>query len=166
VPKRIFTAAWIGLLAFLLAGTRVGARGAEPEAGSPSAEERIAALEQQLGKLNAAAEKKKKDDAKKPSLTISGQVQADNVYFGQDAESRVDVGDLQDGSQFRRLRLGEPRGQAAARSMDAVTTAPRGPARPTLRASPSSARAGNPCQNTPSSHLLPTGRSSLDSSRP
>jgi len=106
VPKHIFTAAWIGLLAFLLAGTRVGARGAEPEAGSPSAEERIAALEQQLGKLNAAAEKKKQDDFKKPSLTISGQVQADNVYFGQDAESRVDVGDLQDGSQFRRLRLG------------------------------------------------------------
>ena len=106
MPKRIFTAAWIGLLAFLLAGTRVGARGAEPEAGSPSAEERIAALEQQLGKLNAAAEKKKQDDFKKPSLTISGQVQADNVYFGQDAESRVDVGDLQDGSQFRRLRLG------------------------------------------------------------
>ena len=106
MPKRIFTAAWIGLLAFLLAGTRVGARGAEPEAGSPSAEERIAALEQQLAKLNAAAEKKKQDDFKKPSLTISGQVQADNVYFGQDAESRVDVGDLQDGSQFRRLRLG------------------------------------------------------------
>lgn len=106
MPKRILTAAWIGLLAFLLAGTRVGARGAEPEAGSPSAEERIAALEQQLGKLNAAAEKKKQDDFKKPSLTISGQVQADNVYFGQDAESRVDVGDLQDGSQFRRLRLG------------------------------------------------------------
>ena len=82
------------------------ARGAEPETSSPSAEERIAALEQSLGKLNAAAEKKKKDDAKKPSLTISGQVQADNVYFGQDEESRVDVGDLQDGSQFRRLRLG------------------------------------------------------------
>ena len=106
MPKCLLTAAWIGLLAFLLAGTRVGARGAEPEAGSPSAEERIAALEQQLGKLNAAAEKKKQDDFKKPSLTISGQVQADNVYFGQDAESRVDVGDLQDGSQFRRLRLG------------------------------------------------------------
>ena len=82
------------------------ARGAEPETSSPSAEERIAALEQSLGKLNAAAEKKKKDDAKKPSLTISGQVQADNVYFGQDEESRVDVGDLQDGAQFRRLRLG------------------------------------------------------------
>jgi len=84
----------------------MAARGAEPETSSPSAEERIAALEQSLGKLNAAAEKKKRDDAKKPSLTISGQVQADNVYFGQDEESRVDVGDLQDGSQFRRLRLG------------------------------------------------------------
>ena len=106
MPKCLLTAAWIGLLAFLLAGTRMTARGAEPETSSPSAEERIAALEQSLGKLNAAAEKKKKDDAKKPSLTISGQVQADNVYFGQDEESRVDVGDLQDGAQFRRLRLG------------------------------------------------------------
>ena len=106
MPKCFLTAAWIGLLAFLLAGTRMTARGAEPETSSPSAEERIAALEQSLGKLNAAAEKKKKDDAKKPSLTISGQVQADNVYFGQDEESRVDVGDLQDGAQFRRLRLG------------------------------------------------------------
>jgi phosphate-selective porin OprO/OprP len=106
VRKCFLTAAWIGLLAFLLAGTRMTARGAEPETSSPSAEERIAALEQSLGKLNAAAEKKKKDDAKKPSLTISGQVQADNVYFGQDEESRVDVGDLQDGAQFRRLRLG------------------------------------------------------------
>ena len=33
-------------------------------------------------------------------------MQADEVWFGQDAASRVAVGDLQDGVQFRRLRIG------------------------------------------------------------
>lgn len=33
-------------------------------------------------------------------------MQADQVYFGQDAAGRQDVGDLQDGAQFRRLRIG------------------------------------------------------------
>ncbi|MBU6308875.1 MAG: hypothetical protein KJS77_03945 [Planctomycetes bacterium] len=106
MPKFRPSAVWICLLAFLLAGKGLRAHGSEPADGSPSAEERIAALEESLGKLNAAAEKKKRNDAKKPSLTITGQVQADTVYFGQDEESRVDVGDLQDGVQFRRLRLG------------------------------------------------------------
>ena len=70
------------------------------------AEDRIVALEKAVGRLTKAADKKKKDDAKKPSLVVSGQVQADTVYFGQDEESRIDVGDLQDGAQFRRLRIG------------------------------------------------------------
>jgi hypothetical protein len=41
----------------------------------------------------------------RPSLKLSGQVQADTVYFGQDPVSQDAVGDLQDGSQFRRVRL-------------------------------------------------------------
>ena len=45
------------------------------------------------------------ENGKKPTLTISGQVQGDMVYFGQDAISRDAVGDLQDGAQFRRLRI-------------------------------------------------------------
>ena len=68
--------------------------------------DRLSAAEKSLGKLVDAGDKKKKDDAKKPSLVISGQVQADQVYFGQDAISRASVGDLQDGAQFRRLRIG------------------------------------------------------------
>ncbi|MFM9195046.1 MAG: porin, partial [Planctomycetia bacterium] len=71
-----------------------------------SAEDRISAVEKALGKLVAAGDKKKADDAKKPSLTVSGQVQADQVYFGQGPVSRASVGDLQDGTQFRRLRIG------------------------------------------------------------
>jgi phosphate-selective porin OprO/OprP len=69
-------------------------------------DDRVAAIEKRLGKLNAAADRKKADDAKKPSLVVSGQVQADQVYFGQGPVSRASVGDLQDGAQFRRLRIG------------------------------------------------------------
>jgi phosphate-selective porin OprO/OprP len=68
--------------------------------------DRLASLEKGLGKLVDASDKKKKQDAKKPSLILSGQVQADQIYFGQDAVSRDAVGDLQDGAQFRRLRIG------------------------------------------------------------
>ena len=82
-----------------------GAKAGKEKAGG-SAEERISAVEKGLGKLVAAGDKKKADDAKKPSLVVSGQVQADQVYFGQGPVSRASVGDLQDGTQFRRLRIG------------------------------------------------------------
>jgi phosphate-selective porin OprO/OprP len=96
----------VRLVALLLVAFSLAAMSTAAGADAPSAEERIATLEKALGKLTDAAEKKKKDDAKKPSLVLSGQVQADLVYFGQDEESRIDVGDLQDGTQFRRLRIG------------------------------------------------------------
>lgn len=83
-----------------------GKQNAGKEKGGGSADDRLAAVEKGLGKLVAAADRKKADDAKKPSLVVSGQVQADQVYFGQDAVGRASVGDLQDGSQFRRLRIG------------------------------------------------------------
>jgi len=41
----------------------------------------------------------------RPSLVLSGQMQGDMVYFSQDPESMAALGDLQDGAQFRRLRL-------------------------------------------------------------
>lgn len=71
----------------------------------------LQSLQQQIDELKAAAKKKSeskpkdKPKEKKPTLTISGQVQGDMVYFGQDAISRDSVGDLQDGAQFRRLRI-------------------------------------------------------------
>jgi phosphate-selective porin OprO/OprP len=68
--------------------------------------DRLSTVEKGLGKLVDAGDKKKKEDAKKPSLVVSGQMQADQIYFGQDAISRKAVGDLQDGAQFRRLRIG------------------------------------------------------------
>lgn len=68
--------------------------------------DRLSTVEKSVGKLVDANDKQKKEDAKKPSFVFSGQVQADEVWFGQDAASRADVGDLQDGVQFRRLRIG------------------------------------------------------------
>ncbi|MFM8414265.1 MAG: OprO/OprP family phosphate-selective porin [Planctomycetota bacterium] len=82
--------------------------------------EELASLQAQIDELRAAAMKSKAtnggdtDDAAKPNklsphgkptLEFGGQMQADTVYFSQDPESIAAVGDLQDGSQFRRLRL-------------------------------------------------------------
>ncbi len=96
----------VAILVSLLLGAWPEAACRADEAELPAvAEDRIVALEKAVGRLTKAADKKK-DDATKPSLVVSGQVQADTVYFGQDEESRIDVGDLQDGAQFRRLRIG------------------------------------------------------------
>ncbi|MFM7413710.1 MAG: porin, partial [Planctomycetota bacterium] len=97
------------LLSAVLLGTGLSAfvhpcRG--DEGGPTGAVERLEALEKSMGQLLRAAERKKKDDARRPTMVLTGQVQADTVYFGQDEESRIDVGDLQDGVQFRRLRIG------------------------------------------------------------
>jgi phosphate-selective porin OprO/OprP len=68
--------------------------------------DRLSAVEKSLGKLVDTSDKKKKDEAKKPLFILSGQMQADQIYFSQDPESRAALGDLQDGAQFRRLRIG------------------------------------------------------------
>jgi phosphate-selective porin OprO/OprP len=105
VFRRIHPA--VAILVSLLLGAWPEAACRADEAELPAvAEDRIVALEKAVGRLTKAADKQKKDDATKPSLVVSGQVQADTVYFGQDEESRIDVGDLQDGAQFRRLRIG------------------------------------------------------------
>ncbi len=94
------------------AGGKPPAAAAKESAGGSSGKatgsvvDRLTAVEKSLGKLVESGEKKKSEDAKKPSLVVSGQMQADQVYFGQGPESRNDVGDLQDGAQFRRLRIG------------------------------------------------------------
>jgi phosphate-selective porin OprO and OprP len=81
-----------------------GASGGDKAA--PSVADRLAAVEKGLGKLVEAGDKKTKDDAKKPLFVLTGQIQADQIYFGQGPDSRAAVGDLQDGAQFRRLRIG------------------------------------------------------------
>ncbi len=89
---------------------RSGKTAAEPDAAKadakPSVADRLSAVEMGLGRLVDATDKKKKDEARKPLFILSGQMQADEIFFGQDEISRAAVGDLQDGAQFRRLRIG------------------------------------------------------------
>ena len=75
------------------------------ETKSPVAN-RLANVEKSLGKLVDAANQKNKENAKKPSFNLTGQMQADQIYFGQDSTSQAAVGDLGDGAGFRRLRIG------------------------------------------------------------
>ncbi|MFM9025197.1 MAG: OprO/OprP family phosphate-selective porin [Planctomycetaceae bacterium] len=68
-------------------------------------------------KGSAAQDSSKKEsstsmpDENKPSFNLTGQVQGDQILFSQDPASRAVLGDLQDGAQFRRLRIGA-RGKA------------------------------------------------------
>ena len=75
------------------------------ETKSPVAN-RLANVEKSLGKLVDAANQKNKENTKKPSFNLTGQMQADQIYFGQDSTSQTAVGDLGDGADFRRLRIG------------------------------------------------------------
>jgi len=114
-------APWLALLAMLCAA---GARAEptvppapEPPAVPESIVVELESLQAQIDELRAAAavhEAGGGDDSAKPNklsphgeptLEFGGQMQADTVYFSQDAESIATVGDLQDGSQFRRLRI-------------------------------------------------------------
>lgn len=122
-PANISDRAWKTLLSVTLLACARGAFGTTPETPEPSATPdgiatELASLQSQIDELRAAAAKqkeKKKGDSivpkdvsphGKPTMELSGQVQGDMVYFSQDPESRAALGDLQDGSQFRRVRIG------------------------------------------------------------
>jgi phosphate-selective porin OprO/OprP len=108
---------------FLVLGEAMTGEELPPPSAADGLQADIRRLEEEIEALRSevAADKKrqKKDgpsddrsDAKekgadgRPTFTLTGQVQADQVFFGQDAVSRKAVGDLQDGAQFRRLRIG------------------------------------------------------------
>jgi phosphate-selective porin OprO/OprP len=62
----------------------------------------------------AAAKKSEPKNGEKngrPSVKFGGQVQGDQVMFSQDEVSKLTYGNLQNGAQFRRLRIGA-RGEA------------------------------------------------------
>jgi phosphate-selective porin OprO/OprP len=120
VARRFSAPAW-AFAVMLCAATSAQEPALPPAPEPPAVPEGIAAelasLQAQIDELRAAAAKPKAEkigDAfkpnklsphGKPTLELGGQLQADTVYFSQDPESIAAVGDLQDGSQFRRLRL-------------------------------------------------------------
>ena len=76
-----------------------------------SIEQRFNAFEKDWDAFKERQKKDKESAAKKPTVDVFGQLQGDYVMFSQDEVSRDSVGDLQDGVDFRRARLGA-RGKA------------------------------------------------------
>jgi phosphate-selective porin OprO/OprP len=83
--------------------TEVGRVGLAP---GQTLEERVAELEAQAKKTTESEKKKKTDDAKLPTHKFTMQLQADTYFFSQDEANIEAVGDIQDGSAFRRARVG------------------------------------------------------------
>ena len=71
---------------------------------STPVEQRLLTMEKELQDIHAAQDAQKN---KYPSaVTIMGVFQADAVGFSQDTASRASYGDIQNGADFRRARLG------------------------------------------------------------
>lgn len=72
---------------------------------------RLKEVETQLEQMHVAAKKRKDAAALKPSIKIRGRIQADIAAFSQSTANRATVGDMEDGADFRRVRIGA-QGQA------------------------------------------------------
>jgi phosphate-selective porin OprO/OprP len=68
--------------------------------------ERLEAVEAELQKIKDTEAKKKADDALKPAVKPRGRLHTDANWFDQSPANRATVGDIQDGTYFRRARLG------------------------------------------------------------
>lgn len=66
---------------------------------------RIADLELALKKMEGKAAEDKKKAANKLSVTPTGRIQLDAAMFDQDAASRAQVGEVENGVEFRRARI-------------------------------------------------------------
>lgn len=72
----------------------------------PDVEKEIEKLKKQVAELSKAEKDRKDKAAKLPTTKITTQLQPDFYWFSQDADNRATVGDIQDGSAFRRARIG------------------------------------------------------------
>lgn len=68
--------------------------------------QRIEKLEAQLQKEKDKSDKKKADDASKPSVKVSGRIHMDADVFDQDDASKARAGDMRDGAELRRAWIG------------------------------------------------------------
>jgi phosphate-selective porin OprO/OprP len=66
---------------------------------------RVEKMEASDKKRKESDEKKKASDATKPTVKWSGELQADTYFFDQDAASKAEYGDIENGTDFRRARI-------------------------------------------------------------
>ncbi|MBQ6616408.1 MAG: hypothetical protein IJH67_08580 [Thermoguttaceae bacterium] len=67
---------------------------------------RLESLESQLKDEKAKAAKKKEDDAKKPSVKVSGRLQYEADFVDQNEASKARVGNMRNGTELRRTWIG------------------------------------------------------------
>ena len=67
---------------------------------------RLDSLESQLKAEKDKAAKKKEDDAKKPSVKVSGRLQYEADFFDQNDASKARVGNMRNGTDLRRAWIG------------------------------------------------------------
>ncbi len=68
--------------------------------------EQIDQLSKQVAKLEEGEKKRKDDSSKFPTARFTMQLQTDAAFFGQNQLNRETVGDIPDGTSFRRARIG------------------------------------------------------------
>ena len=69
-------------------------------------EKRVAALEKQMSKAAQAEEKAKAQASQKFTAKVFGRINADAIAFDQDEANKALLGDIPNGADIRRLRLG------------------------------------------------------------
>ena len=85
--------------------TATSAVAADDQPGSDLAK-RVADLEAALKKVTDKEAEAKKKAASKPTATVFGRLQVDGATFSQNAASQTQVGNVRDGVEFRRARIG------------------------------------------------------------
>ena len=67
---------------------------------------RVRELEERFTNLSEDRIIAERESLKKPSILFNGRIMTDWVYYNQDTANRTTVGDLENGAEFRRVRLG------------------------------------------------------------
>jgi hypothetical protein len=99
----------LGFEAQALQGSGVATSADEPlelDSTQPTDSERIDKLEAELEKLQSAAEKPEEEYPADPTANFAMELQADAYTFGQDEASFDTVGNIPEGTAFRRARVG------------------------------------------------------------
>jgi phosphate-selective porin OprO/OprP len=93
-----------------LSGVLESVAAKEEETAAPDTakklKEQIEKLSKKVDKLEESEKKRKDESGKYPTGRFTMQLQIDSYFFGQNTLNRETVGDIPDGSAFRRARVG------------------------------------------------------------
>lgn len=73
--------------------------------GEPELKSQVDKLQSQVDQLLTSEAERARNDSERPSIRIAMQLQADSWLFSQDDANKAAVGDIENGSAFRRARV-------------------------------------------------------------